>query len=166
MNIMKYRTFIIFSALLFIISTVNAQSTIDGGGGFGETESGSVYFSVGQVVYTALDDGADRVIIAGVIQPLLAVKTKLPELPTVMSAYPNPAPDNVYVKIEDEEAEDIYCKLTDMWGRVYYNSKIKDRETLLPISWLPAGMYVIRANYKRPESDKRYHQTITVVKER
>jgi|GEM_PF-6628817 len=162
---MKKQTVIIFLTLLFSASTIDAQSIINGAGTSVKTDAGSVSFAVGQVGYTTVKYDTDQVIIAGVIQPILTIKTK-PVLPDIMSAYPNPSIDNVYVRIEDQEAQDIYCKLTDMWGRVYYNSQIKDRETLLPISWLPAGMYAISANYKKPESDKRYNQTITIIKER
>lgn len=72
--------------------------------------------------------------------------TGLGDLPaqTLLAAYPNPATDKVQLQLFST-VTDPYYRITDQTGRLLRAGSIKERNTTVDLSGLPAGLYFIQA---------------------
>jgi hypothetical protein len=113
-----------------------------------------VSYSVGQVVYTT-HTGTSGSAAQGVQQPFeISVVTGIEEakdINLVCSAFPNPATDNVKLKAENYETENLTYQLYDIRGNLLENKKIEGNETSIVISNLVLGIYFLKVSNNNKE---------------
>ncbi len=145
---------------LALAASLNAQEAVTSAGGSGTVQGLAVSWSIGEVV-TETFKGTALTLTQGVQQPQkIEIVNSSPELPGyIIAAYPNPASDYVTVSVSGDATRPIAVKIFDTTGRVRYVSQIADSELRIPVSNLPAGMYVLQLTDK-----KKNIQTFKLIK--
>ncbi|MBN2612831.1 MAG: T9SS type A sorting domain-containing protein [Bacteroidales bacterium] len=135
--------------LLLVIgyTGVYAQEAVLSSGGNASGSGGSVSYSVGQVLYTTISAGSGT-ITQGVQQPFeISVVTGMEEAKgyeLLISAFPNPVTDNLQLKVERNYSDDLTCQLYDITGKLIEIMKIESKETVISMSNLLPGIYLLK----------------------
>jgi hypothetical protein len=146
---------IISVVLLFAASIcVKAQEAVVTTGGEASSETGSVSYTVGQVVYTT-STGTSGSVAQGVQQPYeIFVATAIPEAKGIdlsMSVYPNPTTNRLTLKVSEYESDNLSYHLFDVTGKLVKMKKITDPETRIIMQDLKPGVYFLRIVDKNKE---------------
>jgi|BarGraNGADG00312_1021997.scaffolds.fasta_scaffold29682_2 Secretion system C-terminal sorting domain len=153
---MQHKKIKLSAVLLLVLGLtgLQAQEAIPATGGNALGSGGSVSYSVGQVVYTT-HTGTSGSAAQGVQQPFeISVVTGIEEakdINLVCSAFPNPATDNVKLKAENYETENLTYQLYDIRGNLLENKKIEGNETSIVISNLVLGIYFLKVSNNNKE---------------
>ena len=134
--------------ILFLMSaSVFAQEAVVTAGKTISSSTGSVSYSVGQVVFTTLS-GTNGSVTQGVQQPYeIFVATAIPEAAGIdlkMSAYPNPVTDHLTLKISDYESDNLYYRLFDMNGKLLKMKKVTEPQTQVIMQDLKPAVYFLK----------------------
>jgi len=162
METKTFSKFIIVSAFMASISGfTNAQQVISSSGSTLKNSTGSLSFTVGELVIDTKNAGATT-ITQGFHQTKLTITAMnvLREQNFSISAFPNPTNDFVNLKIEKGEIRDIEFTLFDLQGKVLSNQKIKNTNTEVPFSGYNSGNYLLKVNQKGKEI-----QTFKIIKD-
>jgi hypothetical protein len=131
----------------FSIAVLQSQTTTSATGGTAVGSGGSTSYTVGQIIYSTIS-GSNGTVYQGVQQPYeISVVTAIErakEIDLICFAYPNPATDNLTLKIEDYDKGILVCKLYDISGKLMMDIKVKSSETFVPMQTLVAGTYILR----------------------
>jgi hypothetical protein len=153
MNALYKFVFILMSNFTLLL-IANAQQSVNTTGGDGKSTSGSVSFSVGQVVYKTID-GTDAKVSEGVQQPyeILIVTGLNNQLANLLNikAYPNPTFDYITLSVDDLTREPLFYQLYDMNGRLMESKQIIQHQTKLNLDYLPSATYLIKVMTKKLE---------------
>jgi hypothetical protein len=141
------KVLILFLILMSICIIGSAQQALSAAGGSASGTGGTVSYTIGQVAYTNLT-GTSGTITEGVQQPFeILVYTSLQDANDFAfecSAYPNPATDQVIVKIENYDMEKLHIRLYDANGKLVQNMKVVTNETIILLTSLPSGSYLLK----------------------
>lgn len=135
----------IFSiAFLVLPFTLLAQQDVMAAGGNATTSSGSVSYSIGQVIYTN-ESNADGSMNQGVQQPFsitpIFVEESMKEI--VVELYPNPTRDHVLISIP-KLRRGMTISVFDIQGSLIEERPVQSSQTLLFVNDWPAAHYIIR----------------------
>lgn len=162
---MKTKTFykfIIVTAFMALIPRfANAQQVISSSGSVLKNSSGSLSFTLGELVIDTKNAGATA-ITQGFHQTKLTITAinVLREKNYSISAFPNPTNDFVNLKIEKGDIHDIEIVLFDLQGKVLSNQKIESTNTEVPFSGYNSGKYFLKVIQKGKEI-----QTFKIIKD-
>lgn len=127
-----------------------AQETIPAAGGTANGQGGSVSFTVGQVIYTAIS-GQEHTVSQGVQQSFeISVVTSSDEILLSgidVQAYPNPATDFITLRVEsalNKQFQQLAYELFDMTGRVLEKKTISSDHTNIPMGHLAPATYFVK----------------------
>lgn len=146
---MRYNGVKISILIFFGIAGIalQAQEVIPAAGGEAIGGSGSVSYTVGQVVYTTIS-GTTGSMAQGVQQPFeISIIPGIDDeelIDLVISAYPNPSKEYLTLKIESLEISSYMYLLIDLNGKVLLEGKVDDYETSIIMSNYPAATYLLR----------------------
>jgi hypothetical protein len=144
---MKINSVCILFFLIQCFPTMLAQEAIVGSGGNAIGSSGSVSFSVGQVVYTTAN-GTTGTLAQGVQQPYeISVSlstTEASKIDLVFSAYPNPTSGLLTLNVSDYSLDRLNYQLFDTNGRFILSEKISSIETQIALEKFPSATYLIK----------------------
>jgi len=153
---MWYKKLIINALLLFSIGStgVSAQCTITASGGDASGTGGTVNYSVGQIVYTIIDNSSGSVT-QGVQQPyeisVISGFEAAKEITFEFVVYPNPVADCIKLVIKNFDTDNLGFLLFDMSGSLLLKSEIKSIETDINMgNYLPAT-YLLKVIQGRKE---------------
>lgn len=135
--------------LIFSISTLSAQESLNTSGGKASGSVGSVSYSVGQVVYlTKFNRNVSFVEMEGVQQPYeISTVTGIEEpkgISILLTAYPNPTSNNLTLHISDVTISDFSYQLYDMQGRLLQSKKITGHAVTIKMNTLSPAMYFMK----------------------
>jgi hypothetical protein len=140
------KTIIFFPVFLFALH-VFSQQTIPATGGDASGASGSVSYTVGQIVYSS-NSGSNGSEHQGVQQPYeISVITNLDELPEItleILAFPNPTDGNLVLSIASLPFESAYCRISDLNGKHLFETKLIQENTDIHMQNYPAGVYLLQ----------------------
>jgi len=140
---------LVLSVLLCCSLYVGAQQSVHSSGGDAFGLSGTVAYSVGQVVYTA-NDGATGKLSQGVQQAYEVFTVGLPQ--TVkeinLAVFPNPATDILILQTGATVYTSLSCRLYDVQGRTLQQIQITDRQTQLDLRACAAATYFLEIRQK------------------
>ena len=77
----------------------------------------------------------------------------------VLSAYPNPAIDNIILKVENYKIENLTYQLYDISGKLLLNQKVVSTETSILMEILSNGSYFLKVSNINEEL-----KTIKIIK--
>ena len=110
-------TAIFFSVCGFSQITLE-PSVLASGGGYAETETMSISWTLGELATTTLT-GGDMILTQGFQQPSdFGTGIKTEELDWGITAYPNPVTDALFVKFDIDIAREFWIEIQDVTGRV------------------------------------------------
>ena len=150
---MKHKKLIISVALIlgFSLAGLQAQEAILTTGGNGSGDGGSISYSVGQVSYISAVGTNGYSITSGVQQAYeIQILDGLEEIPGIhleCLAYPNPAINNLTLKIDVSTSYSIQSmefQLYDLNGRLLQNKKLTGIETIISMEKLVPAIYFLR----------------------
>lgn len=137
-------TAIALSALWF--PRVSAQQSVHAAGGDASGMGGSVSYSVGQIVYTALDQGGAQ-ILQGVQQPyeFFSVGVEGPSgLVLHCTLFPNPTASTVTLTVEGIDWNALSYALFDENARLILQQNLDGENTRIPLEGQMAGLYFLK----------------------
>lgn len=143
--------------LLWIIE-VQGQNSANTSGSHFTGSTGTVSYSVGQVVYTS-NIGTNGSVSQGVQQgyEISTIGINKTSLKIAFSVYPNPTADNLTLKISDYGNEKLFYQLRNMKGQLLINGQIVAQQTQINMSSLPSATYfahVVDSENKKIQSFK------------
>jgi Secretion system C-terminal sorting domain len=144
---MKINSAFVLIFLLQSFSTLWAQESLVGSGGNAIGASGSVSYSVGQVVYTTIN-GTTGTVFQGVQQPFeISINLSTIEaskIDLIFSAYPNPTAGFLTLNVSDYNLDALSYQLFDSNGRFILKEKISSIETQISLEKFPSACYLIK----------------------
>ncbi len=139
------------AALIFLIpfilgTALQAQHAIVSSGGNLYGSDGKVSYSVGIICYTSQTSISAK-ILQGIQFPYevygLGISDKgNPGI--AVDFYPNPVTDHLIVAIDRSEVHRLSYQIYDQTGKIAGGKALKDEKTIIPMSYLPNGMYLIK----------------------
>jgi hypothetical protein len=137
--------------LMFSLSPVLAQESVNATGGNASGNGGSASYSVGQVAYHT-QTGTNGLLGEGVQQPYeILVATGLEEaqgINLLVSAYPNPTTGHLTLRMDENVKTSrngafMTYQLYDMQGKLLQSEKITDNPTRIVMSgYIPATYFL------------------------
>ncbi len=139
---------------VFSFSALSAQQVFISSGGSAFGSGGSVSYSVGQLFYKLQVETS--VPFTGDVQQSQekAVVTGIPEAPGIdifILAYPNPAKDLLYLKVEGESLNKMSYQIYDVKGKLLENKEIYNRITNIALDSYVSSTYFIKVLQDRRE---------------
>ena len=151
----------IFSIFIFFwITDLYAQKAILASGGNISSTTGSVCYSVGQMIYNTRKN--DKVIqpVKEVNYSVASVTNKVKSINISCSIYPNPTSNYFCLKIENFEKENFTYQLVDLNGKLFESKKVENNETIIDIIKLFPAIYFLKVIQKNV-----YIKTFKIIKE-
>jgi len=156
---MKYKRLQLLALLLLFLGLtgLQAQDAIPATGGNASGSGGSVSYTVGQMVYTSIS-GTNGSIAQGVQQPFeIALVTGIEEvngISPIVSAYPNPTSDFLYLKVDASATlniQNLSYQLYDISGKLLENKKLESHQTYVDMSHLVQATYFLEVTQGKKE---------------
>lgn len=130
------------------LTGVQAQESVNTSGGNASSGSGSVSYSIGQVVYTT-NTSASGTLTQGVQQPFEIITLGADDVPQIQltaMVYPNPTVQNLTLSILEFDLTEVEYSLFDMQGKIISNGKVTQTETEIEMSLLASANYFLRVS--------------------
>lgn len=147
--------------LLFISIDTKAQQSLNASGGEAVSNSGEVSFSIGETFYIYKNSN-EGTLSEGVQQAyeITDETTSISDLKIKLEAkvFPNPTDDFLILAV-DNQTKNLHFKLTDLNGKIIFNQKILNTETVLNMQSLASGIYFLNI-----ENEYQLLQTFKIVK--
>lgn len=140
----KKTAFLVFLVLSFL--KLNAQSSTISGGGESISRSGSVSYSLGQVV-NQTQTGTDGSIAEGVQQPYqiyIMHEISQAKINVSVSTYPNPVTNHLMLQVDLSELSNLSYKLYDVNGKILQNKKIKQSQLEITMDSYVPSLYFLK----------------------
>ena len=133
----------LFFCLLFTTSIVYSQEIVTTAGGEA-TGSGTVSYSIGQVVYSNTT-GSNGSVSQGVQQAYEIVDAigEAVEINLELTAYPNPTNNALTLNIGNYNNQNLSYRLCDMQGKLLDSKKVINSSTEIGMQGLPASTYLL-----------------------
>ena len=133
----------LFFCLLFTTSIVYSQEIVTTAGGEA-TGSGTVSYSIGQVVYSNTT-GSNGSVSQGVQQAYEIVDAigEAVEINLELTAYPNPTNNALTLNIGNYNNQNLSYRLCDMQGKLLDSKKVIHSSTEIDMQGLPASTYLL-----------------------
>ena len=131
--------------LLFVSSgCIYAQQAMVMSGGFAQSATGSISYSVGEVAYQSYESGTGKVT-EGVQQPyeIFALATNENDLNKSKTVYPNPVKDFLTVDFNAKKLNNARYQFFDATGRIIKSGNLTNMKNEINTSALSPGMYLL-----------------------
>lgn len=158
---MKKLTFSILTMAALLTTSLPAQQVIATSGGSGQSSSGTISYTLGELVIETYN-GTDKKLTQGFQQSRLIITAvnELQGLSYSVAAFPNPTTDFVKLKLEKDFPEALDYLLMDINGKVVSSGKITAGEASISFESAALGTYFIKII-----QDKKEVKTLKVMKQ-
>jgi hypothetical protein len=145
---------------LLLAGFAQAQESVNASGGNATGSGGTVAFSVGQVVYSS-NTGSTGAVDAGVQQAyeIFTVGIIQPDLAISLSVFPNPTVNDIILKTQSLDAEQMSFTLVDLQGKVLAREVVVKEQTQIQMNHLPAAIYFLQVY-----TENRNIQSFKIIK--
>ncbi len=151
---MKYLSLLILIYFLYGLPALYAQNAVPAAGGNVTGAGGSVSYTVGQTVYTALG-GPSGYVTQGCQQPYeVIVLTGSPEVDGIqldIKAFPNPTTDFIRLVLNRDNPENWRYRLYNNQGVLLQERVMSGREMVIPMDGLPPAAYILHIFHNQRE---------------
>lgn len=135
-------------------STLSAQQVIISTGGSISSSTSSVSYSVGHLFYK-LQVESNNSVTEEIHQPEgIGVVTRIPAASGIdlfLLAYPNPAKDFLYLKVEGESLNNLSYQMYDLKGKMLENKEICNKITFIALDNYVSSTYLLKVLQDRRE---------------
>lgn len=141
---MKSQKTLLAFLLSLTISVIYAQEAVPTTGGDASSSSGSLAYSIGQVVYTT-NTNTDGTVSQGVQKAfeIFTLSIDDNQLDILLSVYPNPTTSHINLRMDDQLSKDLSFQLYDLQGRLLRQGDITDKITKIDMQKLQSATYLI-----------------------
>jgi hypothetical protein len=151
---MKYYAIILFYTFIILSSgIITAQTVVTTTGANANNSSGSVSFTVGQLVVSTLKN-SEGTIIHGVQQPYeISVVTGIEtqEIKLLFNIFPTPTSDILTLKTDENDTEGLSYRLFNAAGVMLEAKKVTGNETHISMGRYSSGIYYLKITEKNLE---------------
>lgn len=133
------------SIAMMVISTIlSSGQVIPASGGDASGSSGSLSFTVGQLVYRQYDD-SEGSILQGIQQPFeIYVLTRSEGIiAQAIKVFPNPTSNTLHLKFPGFSFGNHFLSVYDFTGNLLMSEAISASEILIQMSNFPSGAYLL-----------------------
>lgn len=129
------------------VGLTHAQSSPVSAGGDQVGPTGSVSYSVGQVVYTptiGIDGNSNQ----GVQQPYELFTVEVSEFQDMigLTVFPNPATEQITIQLEQSDDADYFYELVNAEGKLIDQHRILTLQTTIQVAQLPVATYFLKVS--------------------
>ncbi len=153
--------------LVFGLTGLQAQESVNATGGNASGSGGSASYSVGQVVYTT-NTGTDGSVAQGVQQAFeISVVTGLEKAKGInlsVSAYPNPTTDYLTLSVDNFEISNLSYQIYNMQGKLLQSEKIIGNQTIIVMSNLVPATYFVKVIKTQGNASQQEVKTFKIIK--
>jgi hypothetical protein len=154
---------IFFTGLISLCLHSKAQKNTVSAGGNATGSGGNVSYSIGQIdAYTSTGTGG--IVTQGVQQPyeiLIITGVNEQSIHLYTNIYPNPVLDVLQLKVDNAKDKQLYYQLLAVDGKLITQSNIIADATLINMSELSAGLYLLKIYNSNQTEIKTYKITKT-----
>jgi hypothetical protein len=143
---------VVIVAFAFSLSTVTAQTSVNVAGGNASGSSGSISYSLGQVVYNT-STGTNGSVAEGVQQPYeISIVTEIEAAKDInlsISAYPNPTTDFLQLNVDALDhlnLKTMSFHLYDSQGRLLKSEELTESKTQINMKNFVSSTYFVRVH--------------------
>jgi hypothetical protein len=144
------------------MAALSAQESVPAAGGDTSNTSGSVSYSVGQVVYNT-HTGNNGTVAEGVHQPYeISVVVGIKEANDInlsFTVYPNPAHEFLTLEVNKLSLENLACHLYDPEGKMLKSTNLIESRTNISLTHLAPGIYFLKVT-----DNNRELKTFKIIK--
>lgn len=149
-------SFLVLSSMISV-----AQNSSNSSAGTATGITGSSIYSVGQVVYTSINN-TNGSINQGIQIPFeintLGVDS-FPQIQLQIMVYPNPTPSNAVLKIDNYDFQNLSYQIIDFQGKQLAGDKIQNTETTILLEKYAKAVYFLTVF-----SNNTYIKTFKIIK--
>ena len=144
MNNKKLKTISLLAPLLMFAGFSNAQESVNASGSNATGSGGNVAYSVGQVVYTT-NTGSTGNVEQGVqhAYEIFTLGSNADIFQTSLSVFPNPATDQLILKVNDFAREKLSYQLLDAQGKLIAAGQVLEQQTHIHTAHLSGAVYFL-----------------------
>lgn len=143
---MKKSTYISLLFLMLFSTVAFGQETVLSAGGEA-SGSGSVSYSVGQVLYTT-NTGTNGSVAKGVQQPyeisIITSVDNVTDTDMEINVFPNPVTNNITLDIENLEQQKLTYTLYNLQGKTITRNQLTGNSTTIKMEDLPKATYFLK----------------------
>jgi hypothetical protein len=128
---------------LLLSSSINAQEVITTAGDYNSTSTGSLSWTLGEVITETYSNGINSLTQGFNQSQLSATATyELPGLKFKITAYPNPTSDFIF--IESDQSQSLKYQLFNLNGELVREAKLQGFQTKVDFKTLVPSTYLIK----------------------
>lgn len=143
---LKVLYIILINCVGILFSNLHAQVVILSAGGTAYDTTGTISYSIGQILYTTYLN-AELSVGQGIEQPyeisLIDDLNKSHEIILNYVTYPNPTIDVLHLRIDDLTTEKFIYTIFDLSGKSLLTHKISSTETIIPTNNFKPSTYIL-----------------------
>ena len=154
------KTTILTTSCLVFCAFVFGQTSVNASGGGTSNASGSISYSIGQVVYQSVSNTSGSV--SQGVQHAFEISTLSLEenaLNLSLSAYPNPTHELLNLRVGNYKQEKLSYKLFDFQGKVISEASMHSEVTTIDMKQLPVATYFVEVH-----NEGKKVQTFKIIK--
>lgn len=144
---------IVFLFIGLWLNGLQAQQAIPATGGNASGSSGSISYSIGQIVYLS-NTGSNGSVAEGVQHPfdisVVGIRETI-EISSLYSVYPNPTNNFLTLKIENFKAANLFYQLYNISGQLFDSKILSSDETKIEVGYLIPSIYFLKIFYDNKE---------------
>ncbi len=151
---------VIIASCLILGTIVFGQTSMNASGGGNSNASGSISYSIGQVMYQSTSNTSGSV--RQGVQHAFEISTLSLEenaLNLSLMAYPNPTQDVLNLLVGNYYQEKLAYKLIDLEGKMIVEATINSEETIINMKQLPVATYFVEVH-----NDAKKVQIFKIIK--
>ncbi len=139
--------FLVILCCCSFFTPLKCQQTISATGGNASGSGGSVSYTVGQILNSAIS-GSNGTVVQGVQQPWeISVVTAIRSTEDItlnFSVYPNPTGGITKLIFESPDFDNLRYRLFDINGVLLQDKKVESREAEISLENLPPSVYFLK----------------------
>lgn len=143
----KFKIIVLTIGLTYTLFQLSAQESTATAGSTVTSSSGSVSYTIGQVVYTT-NSSSSGTVSQGIQYPYdISVITELPEgedVALTFTVYPNPVKDFLILEVPETEINHLSYYLIDGQGGVVNKQDISEEKTSISMLNAASGTYYVK----------------------
>jgi hypothetical protein len=141
------KTYSLFVLTFFSINILLAQNTLNTSGGNATGGSGSVSYSVGEVLYTFNNSNTGSVC-QGIQQSydfeIVSSIKGAENIDLTMVVFPNPTNSYLQLKLNNFDINDLEYKVYDLSGKMLLAAKVKANVNVINLSSFKPATYILK----------------------
>ena len=142
---MKTKLFILCCASVLLKFNMKAQEVIATSGNYHENSSGSISWTIGELVSEAFEN-SENILTQGFHQTMLTVTLikEFKETDIQITVYPNPVKEKLIIDVKEAKFNSLQMTMIDINGRIELTKNIVSDKEIIDMQGFPEAIYILR----------------------